>query len=597
MELISLKLKNFKVFKDATINFIPGIIAIIGPNEAGKSTIVKGILFGLFGQQTFRSYENLIHFDSNKAKLTLIFSIREKKYRIIRELRKSKSGSVSQINAVFSELVDDQKHFIMAKGVNTVDSEIAKVIGFKYSELTASNIIAQKKLNKISKMSPKEWKDLFNEFLNLKGFGNSISELKEEKKDKLNQLENDNLRFDKLTNQKDDYWGRFRKLLNLSKEHFKNAQIYRKLSEKVDKLSNYIRIVKEYIEKRILELKLNQEKESKNELLAQLEDRLSEIIELENKNKQLKKSLEIYENLDKDEQKIIEIKAFFETYQKILKNIGELEKRLEYFATLEDNLKSLERDFEDYKDTPEQLSLFRDLETSYKLLDTNFNNKKILEDDYNKILEAEEMNALLKAELGSLQNNLKYKEDYIEAEDIYYKFKANFDQSKHDRDNKQKLEFEIKKIRKQCPDETPEDRNKLKSYKEQNENIIKKGFINYFVKYSKWNLPLLIGILIIALIPLFLGLIPYSFIGIVLVFIFFVYTFHKFTGLKKLIDKLESLIFSIEQLVKLEKNLKEVINTLKNQYLNIQQIITELPEYYSADFQLEEYLNDQQYSL
>ncbi len=585
------------VIKKATINFIHGIMAIIGPNEAGKSTIIEGVLFSLFGKRAFRDYEHLIHFESNHAKISLIFSVRDNIYRVNRELRKSKSGSTSQINAVLSELTNGEEHFIIAKGVSNVDSQIERIIGFSYNELTASNIIAQKKLNKISKMTPQEWKELFNEFLNLKGFGDSISELKEEKKEKQNQLNNDEIRLDELKNKKDDYWSRFKELIRLSKNHYRKARTHRKLSKEVEILSKYLKIVKDYIEKRDLKMRLQDEMASKEKFLNQYNERLAEIEALEEETAQLKHQLEIYKGLNDDEKNFLNIKNHFENYQKTLKRIEELKEKLRYIIELEGKLENKKEKFIEYKDMPNQLKHFRDLESSYKFLEVNVKERNSLEEELNKVITAEKEVANLKKDLLKVEEDLSYKNDYIEAENKFREFKAKYDQIKYERDKKEELKFEITKIKKTCPKETPEELGNLKEYKDSLENLVKKGLLNYITHSFKWNLPILIGFIIISLIPIFFGRILYSFIGIGAFALFFIYLYYKYLSLQALVKKLENLIFSLKKLQKIKEELKSVEKSLEKKYISIAEIIKSLSEYYSSSFQATEGLKEQVYSL
>lgn len=47
--IVSLKLKNFLVYKDAKANFGPRLNMVVGPNGSGKSTLVCAIALGLGG--------------------------------------------------------------------------------------------------------------------------------------------------------------------------------------------------------------------------------------------------------------------------------------------------------------------------------------------------------------------------------------------------------------------------------------------------------------------------------------------------------------------------------------------------------------------
>lgn len=53
--IVSLKLKNFLVYKDVKAFFGPRLNMVVGPNGSGKSTLVCAIALGLGGSPKVRS--------------------------------------------------------------------------------------------------------------------------------------------------------------------------------------------------------------------------------------------------------------------------------------------------------------------------------------------------------------------------------------------------------------------------------------------------------------------------------------------------------------------------------------------------------------
>ncbi len=595
MRLIALNLKNFKVMKSVDIEFPDGILAIIGPNEAGKSTIITALLFALFGQQSLRSFENLVHFESIKARISLIFDLKGKKYQVTRVLTKSKKGSISQTQCEFSEL-DNEHKFSLAVGPSNVDPLIVKTIGFKYSELTSSNIIAQKKLDKISKLSPQQWKDLLNEFLNLKGFSNAISELKEEYKKLSSSLENNKIRFDKLTGDKNYYWLQFKNLVGLSKEHFKNAMKVRTLIKIIDKNAKNLEIIREFIQKRDLERDLEEKKQSKNEILSEKKARVEEIENLERENEKLREQLEEFANILEDDQIVIELKELFDIYKKLVEKIKELKKEIEYLENLEKQLEKCESEFESYFDTPDQLKIFYNLQSQFESLENNILVKEKFDNEFENIIIREERNATLNIELNSLNEILAEKPEYLNTKDLFQEFKAKIEQNKYDMTQRTNLRQEILVLRKKCPEDTPEEIEQIIDFKEEKRKSITGGFKTFFMQF-KLNLPLTIFLILSAIFFPIFGLYIISFVCAGLLGLFLTFLVYKYFILKKFVETLEKVIFSLKLILKIDSKLKEVEEQLRYLYRDIDQIILKLIAFYSEYFESKTTLNDQEYHL
>jgi len=55
MQLISLTLKNIRSYTDIRIDFPTGIVMLSGDIGAGKSSILLGIEFALFGEENYQA--------------------------------------------------------------------------------------------------------------------------------------------------------------------------------------------------------------------------------------------------------------------------------------------------------------------------------------------------------------------------------------------------------------------------------------------------------------------------------------------------------------------------------------------------------------
>lgn len=59
MILSRLSLKNFKKYKEFSLEFNDGLVGIIGKNGSGKSTIFEAICFALYGKLKIMIQKNL----------------------------------------------------------------------------------------------------------------------------------------------------------------------------------------------------------------------------------------------------------------------------------------------------------------------------------------------------------------------------------------------------------------------------------------------------------------------------------------------------------------------------------------------------------
>ena len=90
MRLIDLHLENFRQHADTEIRFGPGLTGIIGANGAGKSTILEGIAWALYGAEAARGTNDTIRFaraaSRAPVRVGLGFELGGHQYRVVRTL-------------------------------------------------------------------------------------------------------------------------------------------------------------------------------------------------------------------------------------------------------------------------------------------------------------------------------------------------------------------------------------------------------------------------------------------------------------------------------------------------------------------------------
>jgi len=104
VRLTKVRLKNFKSFKSAVIEFPNSFTAITGPNGSGKSNIMEAIMFALGARGSWlrsSGLRGLIRKGANSCSVELVFESNDSVLRL--ERRVSKSGSTYRLNGKLAQ--------------------------------------------------------------------------------------------------------------------------------------------------------------------------------------------------------------------------------------------------------------------------------------------------------------------------------------------------------------------------------------------------------------------------------------------------------------------------------------------------------------
>lgn len=138
MLLIRLRLENFRQHRDTVIDFQEGMTAIVGSNGSGKSTVLEGITYALYGTQ--RDTRETIRFywgDKKKYLAELLFELDGRHYLIER----------SNTDASLRELGADGSNTSLAVGLSDVRRAAERLLGLNYEQFINSFSAEQKNLN------------------------------------------------------------------------------------------------------------------------------------------------------------------------------------------------------------------------------------------------------------------------------------------------------------------------------------------------------------------------------------------------------------------------------------------------------------------
>ncbi len=184
MLLKTLTLRNYRKYKDVSVEFPDGVVGIIGLNGVGKTTLVEAIGWVLFGHHAARTTKELIKRNTaspqEPCSAALEFELDGDGYNVVREM-------------VGKNLVPKASLMINGKLVTTNADEVTAVItekiGMDYLAFFTSVFARQKELNALSVMKAAERKKLVLRMLGIERIEKSIQSIREDKRDKEKLIE------------------------------------------------------------------------------------------------------------------------------------------------------------------------------------------------------------------------------------------------------------------------------------------------------------------------------------------------------------------------------------------------------------------------
>lgn len=175
MKILNLQLRNVRQHADTSVSFSNGLTGILGVNGEGKSTLIEGIVWALFGLKGTRGGKKDLRWDrapkTRVASVVLRFEVGGTVYEIDRNENTASLTAVGALRPI-------------AEGTSVVDVFIPELLGMGLDEFQATFMCGQKDLGRLASMKGEPRRTFF---LNVMGIGRIIDGQKALREDRSNK--------------------------------------------------------------------------------------------------------------------------------------------------------------------------------------------------------------------------------------------------------------------------------------------------------------------------------------------------------------------------------------------------------------------------
>lgn len=181
-----MELRNYRKFRDSRIEFPDGVVAIVGQNGSGKTTILEAVTWALFGNASSvvrDNKEGVVSFGAapgEECSVVLEFELGEDSYRLARSMK------VKSLKTDASLEVNGK---LLAKTDTDVTAAIVSKLGMDHQAFFVSVFTKQKDLNALANLRPADRKTLVLRMLRVDFLDDVIKDVDRDAKDAKRQAE------------------------------------------------------------------------------------------------------------------------------------------------------------------------------------------------------------------------------------------------------------------------------------------------------------------------------------------------------------------------------------------------------------------------
>ncbi len=263
------------------------------------------------------SNEEILTYGTGEAQVKLEFVIGDLKYRIVREIHKTRPN-----RAQLYELGIDGRQKTLATTVNDTTSEVERLLGgITYNEIVASSVVAQKDLERLIKQRLDDRRKVVNVFLNLDSFNRVQDQFDAERariegttrnpgqltveRERLQSLQEQMKRYNEAETQLSTLAGKIEKLKSELVE----------LEKKFAETDSLHRTLNKYDEAVKLQKSLRQEIQDKTRLAENLQRQLSGISSQRDELEKARLELEQFSGFSEIESQLIQASNILDEFQ------------------------------------------------------------------------------------------------------------------------------------------------------------------------------------------------------------------------------------------------------------------------------------------
>jgi len=186
MRLRYMEMRNYRKFRDSRIEFPDGVVAIVGQNGTGKTTILEAVTWALFGNSSSvvrDNKEGVVSFGASpgdECSVVLEFDLGEDSYRLARSMK------VKSLKTDASLEVNGK---LLASGDTDVTKAVAAKLGMDHQAFFVSVFTKQKDLNALANLRPADRKTLVLRMLRVDLLDDVIKSIDRDAKDAKREAE------------------------------------------------------------------------------------------------------------------------------------------------------------------------------------------------------------------------------------------------------------------------------------------------------------------------------------------------------------------------------------------------------------------------